>query len=142
MLKALKIKSVPVLVKAKLVFNFFASLLFWKILFKFILASMKTLTNSGDYTGVASEFPHPPTRELWSWIHPLKKPTVNHPPVLLISNTITRFKSYPAYGTIFRITDGFLYAAISNLKRVTGRIFTINKCFHRSKPKLYLLCSS
>jgi hypothetical protein len=28
-----------------------------------------------------------------------------------------------------------------NLKRVTGRIFTISKCFHRSKPKLYLLIS-
>ncbi len=41
----------------------------------------------------------------------------------------------------YRITGGFLYAATSILKRVTGRVFTISKCFHISKPKLYLLFS-
>jgi hypothetical protein len=43
-------------------------------------------------------------------------------------------KSSPAYGTVYRIIGGFLYAATSSLKRVTGRIFTSSKCFHRSKP--------
>jgi hypothetical protein len=43
--------------------------------------------------------------------------------------------------TVYRIIGGFLYAATSSLKRVTGKIFTISKCFHRSKPKLYLLIS-
>jgi hypothetical protein len=50
-------------------------------------------------------------------------------------------KSSPAYRTFYRIIGGFLYAATSSLKRVTGRIFTISKCFHRSNPKLYLLIS-
>jgi hypothetical protein len=35
--------------------------------------------------------------------------------------------SWPAFGTIFRITDGFRKAGTSLLKRVTGRIFTISK---------------
>ncbi len=35
-----------------------------------------------------------------------------------------------------------LYAATSSLKRVTGRIFTISKFFHRGKPKLCVLISS
>jgi hypothetical protein len=34
-----------------MVFNFFASKLFRKILLKFLLSSMKTLTNPGDFTG-------------------------------------------------------------------------------------------
>jgi hypothetical protein len=50
-------------------------------------------------------------------------------------------KSFPTYGTVYRIIGGFLYAATSSLKRLTGRIFTISKCFHRSMPKLYLLLS-
>jgi hypothetical protein len=47
-------------------------------------------------------------------------------------------KSSPAYGTVYRIIGGFLYAATSSLKRVTGRIFTISNCFHRSKLNFYL----
>jgi hypothetical protein len=58
-------------------------------------------------------------------------PTGNHPPIMK-SNTKTHLK------TVYRII-GFLYAATSRLKRVTGRILTISKCFHRSNPKLYLL---
>jgi hypothetical protein len=75
---------------------YFASLLFRRILFKVLLASMKTLTNYGDFTE-------------------------------------SRMR------TIYRITGGSLYAATSNMKRVSGRIFTISKCFHKSKPKLNLL---
>jgi hypothetical protein len=43
--------------------------------------------------------------------------------------------------TVYRITGGSLYAATSSLKRVTGRIFTISKCFLRNKPKLNILLS-
>jgi hypothetical protein len=43
-------------------------------------------------------------------------PTVNHPPAKKLS---------PAYGAVYRIIGGFLYAATSSLKRVIGRIFTI-----------------
>jgi hypothetical protein len=57
-------------------------------------------------------------------------------PPLILKSIIS-----PAHGIILRITGGFLNTAISILKRVTGKIFTISKCFHRSKPKLYLLIS-
>jgi hypothetical protein len=88
-----------------MVFKFLASLLFGKILFKVLLASMKTITNGGIFTESRIRIPHP-----------------------IPSNTS------PAYGTIYRITGGFLYAATtSNVKRVTGRIFKISKCFHRGK---------
>jgi hypothetical protein len=55
------------------------------------------------------------------------------------SNTVTRFKIISGLwnNAIYRITGGFLYAATSNLKRVAERIFTISKCFHRSRPKLF-----
>jgi hypothetical protein len=67
-----------------------------------------------------------------------KKPAVNHPPVMK-SNTVPRFKIISGLwnNAIYRITGGFLYSATSNLKRVTERIFTISKCFHRSRPKLF-----
>jgi hypothetical protein len=39
-------------------------------------------------------------------------------------------KTSPAYGTIYRISGSFLYATASNLKKVTGRIFTISMFFH------------
>ncbi len=85
-----------------MVFKFFASSLSRKILFKFLLASIKTLTNSGYFTESCNRIPpppppHPPTRlaatqrELWASIQHLKMPTVNHPPVMK-SNTIACFK--------------------------------------------------
>jgi hypothetical protein len=93
---------------------------------------MKTFTNSGYSPEAASESPPPPPNP--------NKTGGSHPPVIK-SNTITRFKSSPPYGTIYRITGGFLYAATSSLKRDIGRIFTISKSFHKSKPKLCLLFS-
>jgi len=48
-----------------MILNFVASLLFRKLIFKALLVSMKTLTNSGDFTPEAaseSPPPHPPTR--------------------------------------------------------------------------------
>jgi hypothetical protein len=38
---------------------------------------------------------------------------------LIPSLSTSRCKSSPAYGTIYRITGGFLYAATSNFKGVT-----------------------
>jgi hypothetical protein len=93
---------------------------------------MKTLTNSGDFTGIR-------IRIFLLWRHltentsiqPLKKPTANHLPGILKSNTKTRLKIFlnfsplsPAYGTVYRITVGFLNAATSILK-VSVRIFKI-----------------
>jgi hypothetical protein len=65
-------------------------------------------------------------------IQPLKKPIAYHPPVILKSNTVTRFKIISGLRS-YRITGGFLNTATM--------IFTIIKCFHRSKPKPYLLIS-
>jgi hypothetical protein len=48
---ALKIKSVLSVYAPMVFLIFFASELLGKILFKFLLASMKTLTNSGDLKG-------------------------------------------------------------------------------------------
>jgi hypothetical protein len=54
----------------------------------------------------------------------------NHPPVMK-SNTVTRFKIIPRLrnGTVYRITGGFLYAATSSLKRVTGRFSQLASVF-------------
>jgi hypothetical protein len=67
-----------------------------KILFKFLLASTKTLPNSGGVQEATSEFPTlaTPQRELETSIQPLKKLTANHLPVILKSNTETRFKIF------------------------------------------------
>jgi hypothetical protein len=47
-----------------------------------------------------------------------------------------------AFGTIFhdhrRVSEWIYNVAVGSLKRVTERIFTISKCFHRSKEKLQL----
>jgi hypothetical protein len=47
-------------------------------------------------------------------------------------------ESLPGYGANFTVTDWFLKAATSSLKRVTIRISNISKYFQRSKPRLYL----
>jgi hypothetical protein len=39
------------------------------------------------------------------------------------------------FGTTFRATDGYQKVETSFLKRVTGRIVRISKCFQRSKQK-------
>jgi hypothetical protein len=52
-------------------------------------------------------------------------------------------KSSSAYGTVYRIIEGFINVTTSSLKRVTGRISSKVSVFnfHRSRPKLYLLIS-
>jgi hypothetical protein len=113
-----------------------------KVLLKFLLASMKTVTNYGFFLQeAASKFaphspppPHPPTRlaatqrELRASIQPLKMLTVNHPPVIK-SNTVTCFKISPAYGTVYRIIGRFPYAATSSLRRVIGRCLQLVSVF-------------
>ncbi len=69
-------------------------------------------------------------------IHPLKKP-----PVILKSNTKTRFKIISGLRNNLLNHRRLPVCRNKQLKRVTGRLFTISKCFHRSKPKLYLLFS-
>jgi hypothetical protein len=81
--------------------------------------------------------------ELETSIQPLKKPTANHLPVILKSNTETRFNfflnfspSSPAYSTIYRIISGFLNATTSILKRVSVRILKILSAFMKSSKNL------
>jgi hypothetical protein len=45
-------------------------------------------------------------------------------------------ESQAGSGSSFTVTGGLLNAATITLKRVTGRIFKISKCFQRSKEKL------
>ncbi len=64
-LKALKIKSL--LYRRRWFLNLFASSMSRKVIFKFLLASMKPLTNYRYFTGNRIRIPHPPTR-LWRQI--------------------------------------------------------------------------
>jgi hypothetical protein len=108
---------------------------------------VKTLTNSGDFTGrsTASEFPTlaVPQRELQTSNQPLKKPTANHLHVKSITGTLPKpssnyfkfFTIISALRAIYRITGNFLNAATSILKRLSVRIFKIITCFYRSKQK-------
>ncbi len=98
-LKALKIRSV-LSVYALMVFNFFASSMSRNVLLKFLIPSLKMLTNSKYFTGSRIRIPptpYPPTRlaatqrELGASVQSLKLPPINHPP-LMKSNTVTRFK--------------------------------------------------
>jgi hypothetical protein len=76
-----------------------------------------------------------PQREWGIAIQPLKKPTIHHPPVILKTNTVTRFKH-------IRISDRHLQ--LKDHRRLPhkhfeegfNKIFKINKCFHRSKQKI------
>jgi hypothetical protein len=115
------------------------------VLLKFLLASTKIFTNSRYFTGsrIRSPLPphpHPLPQRDWrlgASIQPLKLPIINHPP-LIKSNTVTRFKISSGLRNSLQNHKQVPFAATSSLKRVTGRIFTISKCFHRSKPKLHL----
>jgi hypothetical protein len=98
----------------------FCILTVMKLLLKFLLASLKKLTNSEDFTGSTSECPvmfvivilsstynntSGASKIMGSLNSAFEKPTANHPPVILKSNTVS--KSSPAYRTICRITGGF-----------------------------------
>jgi hypothetical protein len=111
--------------------TFFRDLIFKENTFKVLFASMK-LSNCGDFTVSRIRISNSdgnsknwkPQFSLWK----------SRQPVILKSNTETRFKiflnfspSSPAYGTIYRITGGFLNAATSILKRVSVGIFKIRQ---------------
>jgi hypothetical protein len=64
-----------------------------KILYKLLLASMKTLTNSGDFIRSRIRISNSGgTSKRIASIQPFKKPTANHLPVILKMNTETRVK--------------------------------------------------
>ncbi len=96
---------------------------------------MKTLTNSGDFTGSRiriSNSKRIPQFSLWK----SRQPIICLGFWKIIFFFFNFSPSSPAYGRVYRITDGFLNAATSILKRVSVRIFKISKCFLRSKQKL------
>jgi hypothetical protein len=67
-------------------------------------------------------------------------PTVNHPPVMKVIMKHAS-KSSMAFGIVYRIIGGFLYAATSSLKRVSGRIFTISSVFIEASQNLSFIFS-
>jgi hypothetical protein len=48
-----------------------------------------------------------PQREWGTLIQPLKKPTINHPPVILKSYTVTRAKNFRIFYHHLQLTDHF-----------------------------------
>ncbi len=84
---------------------------------KILIASMKTLTNSETCT--------------ISRIKILLRLTIS-----VIGQFSPRYHLLLDRGKVglnTHVTGGFLNATASSLKRVTGRIFKISKCFYRSK---------
>ncbi len=115
---------------AQMVFKILASLIRKKINEKFLLASLKTLANSKNCTShqisvsirlsfalVGRFFP--------VYIH-------GH-----FSEQVS--ESHAAFRTTFSDTGGCQKSGTSPVKRFTGRIFTISKCF--KKQKLYFFLS-
>jgi hypothetical protein len=130
-----------------MVLNFFCILIVKKntVLFKFLIVSTKTLTNSGDFIGSRIRISNSggTSKRVGNLNSALKKQTASHPPVILKNYPLLIFlnfsQSSPAYGTIYRITGGFLNATTSILKRISVRIFTTRKCFHKRKQKIEFL---
>ncbi len=108
---------------------------------------MKTFTDSGEFT--SSEFsPHPPLqdwRQLKGHCEPQfilwKKLTVNSPPDILKSNTITRFKIISSLRNNLQIHRQLPEFRNKHFEVGYWKDFTINKCFHRNQPKLIFLFS-
>jgi hypothetical protein len=71
---------------------------------------MKTLTNSGDFTGsctrICLTLAAAPQRELESSM-PLKKPSANHLPVISKRNTETRFETFEFFTIISGLWSNF-----------------------------------
>jgi hypothetical protein len=130
-------------------FNLFCILIVRKLLLKFLLASMKTLTNSGDFTGSRTNLRKLSLdltvwycsnsqwhmsllwRLLWGTsIQRLKKATANYLhvswKVILYASKFLEFSTIISWHwTVYRITGGFMNAATSILKRVSIGIFKI-----------------
>ncbi len=102
-----------------MVFYFLVCALFKrKINIKFLLASVKTLTNSNSYSERRNIFKCRLSFALIGRFFPL----------YIHSRLWEQFSgTQAAFGTTFRDTSGFQKAGTSSLKRVTGRFFTIIK---------------
>ncbi len=106
------------------ILNFQAALWKRKLIFKSLLSSLKTVTNAKK-----------PHHNFCSCIHTCCHwsifSSVHHS---RLSEHISEYQA--AFGTTFSVTGGYLKAGIGFMKRVTGKIFKISKCFQRSKQKL------
>jgi hypothetical protein len=91
-------------------------LLYQKINVKFLLASLKTLTNSEKFSVSCIKFL---VRLSFTLIGSIS-PVYIH---CRLSEQISEQQA--AFGTNFRVTGGFQIAGTSPLNRVTGMIFTI-----------------
>ncbi len=113
-------------VLAQMVLSFEVALWLWKrkIIIKFLLAPLKTVTNSK----VASEFLS--CSLLLSLVNFLQCTCHRR-----LSEQFSELRA--AFGTTFRDTAGNQKVRTNFLKRVTGKIFVISKWFQRSKQKLY-----
>ncbi len=99
----------------KLVFKFLACWVLRKIKMKFLLASLKTLTNSKSCS----------------------KNRINFCSGFALIGQFILVYIHSRLWTIFEGTDGYRKAGTSSRKRITGRNFTIRKWFNRSKQKLH-----
>ncbi len=63
------------------------------------------------------------------------------PPDILKSNTVTCFKIISGLLNNLQNHRQLPVCRNKQFERVTGRLFKISKCFHGSKPKLYLFFS-
>jgi hypothetical protein len=85
--------------------------------------------NSGDFTGSRIRISNSggTSKTVGTLNSDFEMPTANHRPVILkeIPNPLQKFLNFspssPAYGTVYKITGGFLNAAKSILKRVSVR---------------------
>ncbi len=123
--------------------------------FKFLLASLKTLTISRDFTGsrirISSGewyvFLSCLYKQHWQCLKENGEPRFNIrksrqpiiPTVILKSNAITGLKILSGLRNNLQNHRRLPNVPTSFLKRVTGRILTISKYFHKSKSELYPL---
>ncbi len=105
----------------------YVALLKWTINVKFLLVSVKTLTNSKNFS--TSVFLFGLSFSLIGRFSPVD--------MLYCKRLSEKFsQSKAAFGTTVRVICGFLYYAASSLKRVSVRVFRISEWFQRTKIKL------
>jgi hypothetical protein len=99
-----------------------------KILIKKIfLASMKTLTNTETCTESRHRIILRLTISVIGWFPPRNHLLLDRGKDGLSRRFTEQFsESHPGYGASFTVKGGFLNAATSSLKRVTGNIFKIS----------------
>ncbi len=111
-------------------------LLYW--LYGFLLASLKTLTDS-EYCSERCIRISGPAFRVSHCTSFLCLSLVDFLQCTCHGRLSEQFSgSQAAFGTTFRVTGGYRKARTTFLKRVTWIIFTSSKLFYRSKRKLYL----